>query len=65
MTDWSFGQTLNNLRDALVSGDMKRYAREFLESKGLPLDTKFTDELRKEMAEFMTNKIMNRHKEGR
>lgn len=46
MNNHSLIRTMNKLRDALVSGEMKGYAREFLESKGLPLDTKFTDELR-------------------
>jgi hypothetical protein len=58
------GQTVNNMSKALnTPGEMKSYIDAFYKEKGIEKGSPFTEDIKKQLAEFMSEKIINRHKE--
>jgi hypothetical protein len=58
------GQTVDNMSKALnTPGEMKSYIEEFYKINGIEKGSKLSPDIKSQLAKFMADKIMNRHKE--
>jgi hypothetical protein len=58
------GQTIENLRNVNdIPGTLNSYIRDFYEQEGLSKGTPLTGDIKSRLAKYLSDRIMNNHKE--